>query len=229
MDRSEFDAYAASYDRDLARGLALTGEGKGYYARRRLEILATWLGRLGFAARSVLDFGCGIGDTAPLFRAVLGSERVLGVDPSAESIARARTESAGPGIEFATTAELEPGGSHDLAFVNGVFHHIPPAERLGAIGLVRRALRPGGLLALWENNPWNPGTRLIMRRVAFDRDAIMLSAPETRRLLQAGGFEIVGTAFAFVFPRPLAWLRGLEPLVSGLPLGGQYLVLGRAP
>ena len=40
------------------------------------------------------------------------------------------------------------------------------------------ALRPGGLFAFWENNPWNPGTRLVMSRIPFDRDAITLSALE---------------------------------------------------
>ena len=43
-------------------------------------------------------------------------------------------------------------------------------------GFVRQGLRPGGVFALWENNPWNPGTRLVMRRIPFDRNAVLLSA-----------------------------------------------------
>jgi SAM-dependent methyltransferase len=228
MGRSEFDAYAASYDADLARGLALTGESKGYYAVRRLEILRHRLDRLGLRPQRLLDFGCGIGDTAPLHLRHLGVEAVVGVDPSEASIERARADFAGPNVTFETTARYRPDGGFDLVFVNGVFHHIRPAERPGALAVVRQSLRPGGLFAFWENNPWNPGTRLIMKRVAFDRDAIMLSARTARRLLRAGGFTPLSTDHAFFFPRLLGWLRGLEPALAPIPLGGQYLVLGRA-
>ena len=71
----------------------------------------------------------------------------------------------------------QPKEEIDLAFCNGVFHHIPPEQRARAIAYVYRCLRPGGLFALWENNPWNPGTRLVMSRIPFDRDALPLSAP----------------------------------------------------
>ena len=44
-----------------------------------------------------------------------------------------------------------------------------------ALRCIRRLLRPNGIFALWENNPWNPGTRLVMRRIPFDRDASLLT------------------------------------------------------
>jgi hypothetical protein len=86
---------------------------------------------------------------------------------------------------------------------------------------------PGGMFALWENNPWNPGTRYIMSRVPFDKDAITMTPPETRRLLRNAGFEIVRTDFLFLFPHLLRALRPLERVLAPLPLGGQYLVLAR--
>ena len=42
-----------------------------------------------------------------------------------------------------------------------------------------------------------------------------------------GGFEILRTDFLFFFPRWLGWLRRIEPRLTGLPLGAQYLVLTR--
>ena len=98
-----------------------------------------------------------------------------------------------------------------------------------AIDYVLRSLRPGGLFAFWENNPWNPGTRYVMSRIPFDRDAITLSSPEARHLLRLGGFEILRTDFLFIFPRILDWCRWVEPLCSRLPLGAQYQVLCRKP
>lgn len=68
-----------------------------------------------------------------------------------------------------------------------------------------------------------------MSRIPFDRDAITLAAPEARRLLRAAGFDILRTDFLFIFPRMLRWSRGIEPLISRLPLGAQYQVLCRKP
>ena len=82
-------------------------------------------------------------------------------------------------------------------------------------------------MAFWENNPWNPGTRYVMSRIPFDRDAITLTPPEARRMLQAGGFDILRTDFLFIFPRVFSWFRGVEPFLVQLPLGAQYQVLCR--
>jgi SAM-dependent methyltransferase len=229
-DAPEFDAYAARYDEALAAGLSVTGEDKDYYARGRMHWVAGRLRALGAPApATVLDFGCGLGNSTPLFLDILGARHVVGVDVSEGLLDRARAAFANePRARFHAIAAYEAPGSADLAFVNGVFHHIPPADRAEALRYVRRTLRPGGLFAFWENNPWNPGTRYIMNRVSFDEHAITITPPEARGLLRAAGFEVVETDFLFIFPRALRWLRPLERLVARLPLGGQYLVLCRA-
>jgi SAM-dependent methyltransferase len=224
---TDFDRYAANYDATLSEALAVSGESKEYFARGRVNFLKQWVDRLGVPVRSVLDFGCGIGSGTRLLAEVLGAATVLGVDVSARSIDQARQTS--PGLRFMTLAEYAPACEFDLAFCNGVFHHIPPTERLDAVGVVFRSLRPGGLFAFWENNPWNPGTRYVMARLEFDRDAIMLAAPQARRLLSDGQFKIVTTNFLFVFPRLLRALRRYEPRLSGWPLGAQYQVLCEKP
>ena len=235
---AEFDAYAARYDQELAEGLGLTGESKEYYARGRMLWVARRLRELGAASpHTVLDFGCGLGNGTPLFFEHLDAQRVIGVDVSEGLLDRARQTYANePRASFHTIDPQSPGGQGsfdakgvaDLAFVNGVFHHIPVADRAGALAWVRRALEPRGLFAFWENNPWNPGTRYIMSRVSFDANAITITPPEARGLLRAAGFTIVRTDFLFWFPRQLKLLRPLEPLLAPLPLGGQYLVLCRA-
>ena len=149
-----------------------------------------------------------------------------GVDVSAASLETARETHTRDGATFAMIEE-RIGATFDLAFCNGVFHHIPVAERHGAAAYVHDALLPGGFFALWENNPWNLGTRYIMSRVPFDRDAIMMSPPQTRRLLRDAGFDIVRTDYLFIFPHLLRTLRPLERVLSPFPLGGQYLVLAR--
>jgi SAM-dependent methyltransferase len=117
----------------------------------------------------------------------------------------------------------------DLAYCNGVFHHIPLEHREAAVCFVYRSLRPGGLFAFWENNPWNPGARYVMAHCAFDRDAIPLNPVEARRLLRSEGFTVLRTDFLFVFPRVLRALRPVEQLICRLPIGAQYQVLCGKP
>ena len=227
--KSEFDRYAADYDAALGQGISVSGEDKEFFARGRLVILAQMLRKKNFPVHTALDFGCGTGQAAPLLREILGAERVLGVDVSEGLLGVAQREYSGAGIEFRVLKNQAPAGDFHLAFCNGVFHHIPIAERAGAVAHVFRSLKPGGLFALWENNPWNPGTQYVMSRIPFDRDAIKLSPPAARRLLIAGGFEILRTDSAFYFPRALGCLRRLEPLLAKIPLGAQYQVLARKP
>jgi SAM-dependent methyltransferase len=227
MPSAAFDSCAETYDATLNRGLSLSGESKEFFARRRIEWLSARLAQRQHRVQRVLDYGCGTGASARDLLDVLAAVSLTGVDVSSESIAVARRDNADSALRFGTVDEYQPAGEYDVAYSNGVFHHIEPAGRSDALAYVRQALSPRGYFAFWENNPWNPGTRLIMRRIAFDRDAKMLSAPEARRLLHKAGFEIVGTDFLFLFPRALAALRPLEGALTQVPAGAQYMVLCR--
>jgi SAM-dependent methyltransferase len=225
--KPEFDAYAGSYDSALNQGLALSGESKEYFAHQRVRWLARRLSSLGVRPRRVLDYGCGTGGTSPELLEQLHAGTVVGVDASHESLDVARTIHADPRLQFKTVSELDPPAAFELAYCNGVFHHIDPAQRLDALGYVHRSLSEGGYFGLWENNPWNPGTRLVMRRIPFDRDAKLLSPPHARELVTRAGFTVLRTDFLFFFPRLLSALRPLEARLAGVPAGAQYLVLCR--
>jgi SAM-dependent methyltransferase len=108
-----------------------------------------------------------------------------------------------------------------------VFHHIPPAERLAAVNYVYRCLKPGGVFALWENNPWNLIHAFAMKHSEIDKNAIPLPPPEARRLVSAERFQVIRTDYLFFFPGYLKWLRPLERLLVKVPLGAQYQVLAR--
>jgi SAM-dependent methyltransferase len=226
-NKVQFDEFAGDYDAALAHGLNVSGEDKNYFAQGRVAWLAACLGRLDEKPRRVMDFGCGTGSAEPFLAALPGVESVLGLDTSTKSLEVARRTCAAERAQFLPLNRYDPGAAIDLAFCNGVFHHVPVSERSAAMDYVYRALRPGGLFAIWENNPWNPGARYVMSRIPFDRDAVMLAPAETRRMLRAGGFQILRTDFLFIFPRMLRWLRGVEPWVARLPIGAQYQVLAR--
>jgi SAM-dependent methyltransferase len=224
-----FDAYADDYDAALAQGLAASGETRDHFARGRIAFLARCLRDARLASHRVMDFGCGTGTSVPLIRELLAPTAIVGVDPSARSIERAVHEQAASDVTFAITDRYAPAADLDVAYTNGVFHHIPIADRPAALAFLHRALRPGGVLALWENNPFSPGARYVMSKIAFDRDAVMLSARRARALARAAGFRVLRTDYLFIFPRALAALRPLEDLLRPVPAGAQYQVLCARP
>jgi|1185.fasta_scaffold02059_3 SAM-dependent methyltransferase len=223
------EAHVRRYEEELNQGISATGEGRDFFARGRVDFLSSCLRSLDLVPGRILDFGCGTGDTAPLLLGLPGASSLIGTDVSDVSVAAAEARYRTERAIFRTLAQHVPDGSVDLAYSNGVFHHIPPPERATAVDHVWRSLRPGGVFALWENNPWNPGTRYVMSRIPFDRDAVPLTSGTARALLRARGFEILRVDFLFVFPRFLSILRPLERRMTRLPLGGQYQVLVRRP
>jgi SAM-dependent methyltransferase len=218
-----FDEYADRYEDALQRGLAVSGESSEYFARGRIAFLAEQLRRSGVAVARVMDFGCGTGVAIPFLRESFRGATVIGLDVSTRSLAKARAEN--PGVQFFEPQNFEPRGDIDLVYCNGVFHHIPLPERASAVQLIRRALRPGGVFALWENNPWNPGTQWVMSRIPFDRDAIKLSPPGAQSLVTNAGFAVRSVDFLFFFPKLLQVFRPIERYLHRLPLGAQYQVL----
>src|SRR5262249_13102846 len=147
---------------------------RAFFIRGRVADLAAQL-PADVRPRRVLDFGCGSGDAAAHLGTAFPEADVVGVDDSPEAVAWARAHHGAPRIAFAQLAALPTLAAFDLCYVNGVLHHVPRADRALVARALHDALAPGGWLALFENNPWNPGTRLVMRRIAFDRDAIPLS------------------------------------------------------
>ncbi|MCW3060313.1 MAG: trans-aconitate 2-methyltransferase [Capsulimonas sp.] len=224
-----FDAVADDYDAALAQGIAVSGEDKNFFARGRVEWLGRCLSDLGASTGTVIDYGCGTGSATPFLQEILGPSRVIGLDVSHKSLQVASAEYGQSGASFFHCDEYEPTGEADVVYCNGTFHHVPPAERAQVMAYIFRCLKPGGIFALWENNPWNLGTQYVMLRCPFDKGVVKVSPPAARRLAQGQGFEVVRQDFYFIFPRFLSSLRPLEPSLVQLPLGTQYQLLCRKP
>jgi SAM-dependent methyltransferase len=223
-DTNLFDL-SEQYEEMLRMGVSLSGEDPAYFMRARIADLARCLPAHWKPSR-ILDFGCGTGESSAHLAEKFPGATVVGVDTAAPAIELATRRHAAANVRFGSMEALANEASFQLCYVNGVFHHIEPARRLEAVRAIRNALSPNGYFALFENNPWNPGTRMVMRRIPFDRDAKTLSYLETKRLLREGGFTISHPVrFLFYFPRALAPLRVLEPALLHFPFGAQYCVV----
>ena len=220
-----FDDFVDSYEAACDRGLALSGEDREYFAAQRIDHTRRQCSSL--RVGTILDFGCGLGHGTPhLLRAFPGA-RIVGLDTSEAAIETARRRFASERVTFTTNSRIVEHNVVDLAYSNGTFHHIEPIDREKEIRRILEWLAPGGIFALWENNPWNPGTRLVMKRIPFDRDAQPLSYLEARKLLTRCGFRVVDVSFHFYFPAWLKALRRFEPPLERLPLGAQYCLLAQ--
>ena len=129
-------------------------------AAERLRILAQvfepstreFLARLtALAPRDVLDLGCGPGDTTRLLAEIFPTARVLGIDNSANFISLARlTPSPRLAFEVADVTQTVPGGPYDIIYCRYLLTHLSRAQ--AAVELWGRHLRPGGIVAIEEND-----------------------------------------------------------------------------
>ncbi len=230
-----FDAAAQSYEQQLQLGISLSGETANYFVRGRVRKLVELTQRYTKSQpTTLLDFGCGVGNAVPELLDSYAGTQLTGVDCSIASLALAHRRFSAL-LQYRHRVNWKQGTqslsaeSFDLAYSAGVFHHIAPEQRQFELERILQSLKRGGLFALFENNPWNPGTRWVMSRIPFDRDAICLTPTESRQRLQVAGFEVLDTQHLFFFPRLLAGLRLTERYLRHLPLGAQYVVLARRP
>ncbi|MFH1835889.1 MAG: class I SAM-dependent methyltransferase [Methanobacteriota archaeon] len=212
------------YDQMLDKGISLSGEKKDFFMAGRVKGLIEVLPP-SFTPKSILDYGCGTGDTTVFLSEKFSNSKVLGVDVDTKIIDYASEKRGGGRVRFKTVGELDDSDLFDLCYMNGVLHHVDPSERLPYLRKIFNVLKPGGFFSLFENNPFNPGTRLVMKRIPFDKDAVTLSYLQAKRILKQAEFTHHSTRFLFFFPNFLKTLRFMEPWLKRTPLGAQYLIL----
>ena len=221
----EFDRYAQDYQAavDAAAGVSVEGLA-GEKARLIVEILA---GKLGDPARlRVLDLGCGIG---LLDRELAGGVAALcGVDVSLKSLQIAKSRApAAHVVQYDGSRLPFADASFDAVLASCVLHHVPPPARAPFIAEMLRPLRPGGIALVIEHNAFNPVTRFIVSRCAFDADAVLLPCRETIDLLERGGAALAGRRYLGFLPFRHPLVERAERAFGWLPAGAQYCVWGR--
>jgi ubiquinone/menaquinone biosynthesis C-methylase UbiE len=108
-----------------------------------------------------------------------------------------------------------------------VFHHIEPEKRDIVLREIKRILVPGGILVVFEHNPFNPMTRLVVKRAEIDKDAMLLYPSETRDRFQKADFRNYFQEYIMFFPPKIKILNNLEKYLNWCPLGAQYAAVGR--
>lgn len=229
---ARFESNPDEYEALCMDGVGLSGESMEFFAAGRLAHLrAWWSANRSAEPRTVVDYGCGIGNGTALLPDLFPRSRIVGIDPSISYIDDAQRRFGSDRLAFATLEAFTRDHPHasdrvDLIYTNGVVHHVDPGDRAEFFERSAALLAPDGVYALFENNPLNPGTRWVMARIEFDRGAVPVPHWQAARALRAVGLRIADTRHLFFFPRFLRFLRPLEPHLIRLPLGAQYAVIG---
>lgn len=225
---SAFDVHAETYGRDVQSSIDFSGLPHDFFLRAKALLLADMLssdpdpGSL----KRCLDVGCGIGALHPHLAPAF--ETIVGVDVSRASIAVAATSNASNSY-LAYDGDRLPfdDASFDVALTVCVLHHVVPQDWSRFLSEMRRVVRPGGLVFVIEHNPYNPLTRLAVRRCAFDKEAVLLRPRTLLRLFQDVGLVEARTRQFLFLPSLSPIARRCEGLLQRLPLGAQYLGCGR--
>lgn len=222
-----FDSYDNSYGAVVQSSINFSGLPHNFFMAAKADILGDLVaGHLDASRKAVaLDVGCGVGSFHPFIRGMFG--RLCGTDISASSIAQARSNN--PEVEYeAYDGDVLPYGNatFDLATAICVMHHVPPEKWLSLLREIRRVVRPGSLVCIFEHNPLNPLTRLAVMRCEFDRDAMLLSGNRTWQLMIDAGFREVTTRYFLLLPWMTPLTRRIEYGFRNIPLGAQYVTCG---
>jgi SAM-dependent methyltransferase len=221
----EFDHFASSYEDLLDAPLRkrFVADPLHFYYRKWM-VLQRLLQRAGRKATDQrwLDVGCGKGDLLRMAGTSFAS--AAGCDPSAQML--------GEEENFTLRQQQTLGSlpyadnSFDLVTAVCVYHHVHGVHRRLLTDEIVRVLAPGGLCCIIEHNPWNPVTRTIVKNCPVDRDADLLSARQSRRLLADSGLRMREALYFLWLPqRVFERFGAVERLCEKAPLGGQYAVI----
>jgi SAM-dependent methyltransferase len=237
MAKNVFDQVARDYEKIHNQSLP-PGVHSADFIRQRAACVIRWVSAE-YAGKEFhyLDFGCGngrmlkclleSGAVKPLVEQ--GRLRLFGFDTSVESIHAAQSLMGDDRVCLVSDLNDLPWDVRfDLVVSCHVFHHIPLAERATAAKILRNRMKPSSRLVIWEHNPFNPFTRMLVKMCPFDADARLLRLNATKTLFENNSFRCLEHAYVNVFPP--RWLRlnavsATEVRLSRFPIGAQYWVM----
>lgn len=180
-------------------------------------------------AKTVVDIGCGPGNSTAVLKDVFPQAKILGIDNSANMISKAKTQHSG--LDFQVCSAEDLTGSYDLLFSNACLQWIPNHETL--IPQLMGKLTEHGVLAVqMPMNLNEPLFRIIkavaakpqwdFKNVCFEKNDTL--SPEAYfDILSAcsGSFEIWETVYYHAMPSHehlIEWVRGtrLRPYLDVL-------------
>uniref|UniRef100_A0A914CMK0 glucuronosyltransferase n=1 Tax=Acrobeloides nanus TaxID=290746 RepID=A0A914CMK0_9BILA len=117
---------------------------------------------------TIVDLGCGPGNSTKLLFDRWPNASITGVDSSADMITKAKEHHPMLKFEQGDAGAWLPQNSVDLIFANALFQWIPNHLKVFQ-NLIKNALKPNGVLAIQMPDNFQEPTHVLMREVAQDK------------------------------------------------------------
>jgi ubiquinone/menaquinone biosynthesis C-methylase UbiE len=226
--KTKFDQYRDNYSDILKKSFVFPGLQPDFFTKIKADhIISTTQRIIGKPCSvNILDVGCGAGLTEVFLAGKYRS--ISGIDISAELLKSAKQKVKNVDFQHYDGVKIPfPDASFDIAFSICVFHHLNHDQRLIMLCEMRRVVRLGGYVAIYEHNPLNPLTRRTVSNCEFDRDAALVGYKKIQLLLENSGLTPVYKSYIIFFPLPWEFFRRIEQWLTFLPLGAQFTVWAR--
>ncbi|MDO8682220.1 MAG: class I SAM-dependent methyltransferase [Armatimonadota bacterium] len=223
--KSKLNYSEDGYREHVEKSISFVGLGVDFFtqakARHLLRVAKRHLGNLSDVV--ALDVGCGVGLTDHLLSDSLGTLHGADLDERAIESASKANPSAHYHTYDGETLPF-PDDTFDLVFAINVMHHVPPKNWDSFTLEMRRVVKTGGLVMVFEHNPINPLTQLAVFRCSFDGDAVLLSSRTIEHIFVRSGMTLVEKNYILFFPLRSKVFGKAEEHLGWLPLGAQYYV-----
>lgn len=226
-NKSEFDAYRKSYAQTVNDSIAFSGLKMDFFTKAKASRLVSLLKEnfSELAELSILDVGCGVGTYHPLLRGEVG--QIAGIDLSRDCIEEAASNNPDVAYKhYSGTKFPFADKTFDVSFAVCVMHHVPPEQWTTFASEMARVTRKGGLVVVFEHNPYNPLTRRAVNTCPFDADAVLLTRKMTVKQLRDAGLTNVEGQYILTLPAIDGVALAVDKILGRFPFGAQYYVHG---
>ncbi len=180
---------------------------------------------------NILNYGCGIGIADKYLRELFPSAHLVSCDISSESIKQAQKDNAGINdLEYKLIdgKSLSFDKKFDIVFIENVMRHIPRANQVETIKMIKENLKDDGFIIMYEFNPFNPVAYYCYRKYdrSYDPENVRIMTPGySKKIFKSAGFEKREIVYRFFIPNCFKKLVGLEKYLKKCPIGANYYIV----
>lgn len=204
------------------QSLPVSGIDVDFFTEGKISFLAELIAPLKNPLK-LLDVGCGVAEAHSFIMNLDKDIEITGIDISKESLKIAKKRHKKNSYDLYNGKQIPfKDESFHIVMTSCVMHHVPPQQWQEFINEMFRVLKKGGVLAIFEHNPFNPLTRIAVNRCPFDEDAVLLRADKVEGMLKRQKDITIKTDYLFFTPFKNRLFRKMDQLLSWCPLGAQY-------
>ncbi|MFH1665264.1 MAG: class I SAM-dependent methyltransferase [Candidatus Omnitrophota bacterium] len=223
---ADFDKFSSDYENILDKKAKIFGGSTEYFAGYKAKYVKDYLGA-GFKGR-ILDYGCGVGLVVRQLKKHFDKSdvEITGYDISSGAVKAAARHI--PDVMFTDDLTKVGRKPFDAVIIANVLHHVDAEERVTFLKDVAGLVKKNGYIFIFEHNPYNPLTKLIVKLCVFDKEATLLKLRDVAELMRKADIDIFEKRYIVFFPQALGALRFLEPMLGRVAMGTQYLCVGKS-